>query len=95
MKVGGAIKPITYLKNHTADLVREVSENGSSVIITQNGEAKAVVMGMETYDRWRKALAMLKILALSEQDIQAGRVMPMEVAFRRAEEVIRRTKADE
>ena len=95
MKASGAIKPITYLKNHTADLVREVSENGTSVIITQNGEAKAVVMGMETYDRWRKALAMLKIAALGESAIQAGRFVSQEEAFRRAEEAIRRVEKGE
>ena len=53
------IRPITYLKNNTADLIREVSDNGRTVLITQNGEAKAVVMDVALYDRWKAALAML------------------------------------
>ena len=66
------IRPITYLKNNTADLIREVSDNGRTVLITQNGEAKAVVMDVELYDRWKASLAMLKILAQSEAEFEAG-----------------------
>ncbi len=51
------IKPITYLKNRTAELVREVSEQRRTVTITHNGEAKVVVMDADTYDRWRSAMA--------------------------------------
>ncbi len=82
------IKPITYLKTRTADLVREVSESGRSVVITQNGEAKVVVMDMESYDRWRDALALLKILAQSQADVESGRLISQEEAFARAEAAI-------
>ena len=69
------IRPITYLKNNTADLIREVSDNGRTFLITQNGEAKAVVMDVELYDRWKASLAMLKILAQSEAEFEAGKVV--------------------
>ena len=82
------IKPITYLKNRTADLVREVSESGRSVVITQNGEDKGVVMDMESYYRWRDALALLKILAQSQADVESGRLISQEEAFARAEAAI-------
>ena len=88
------VKPITYLKSRTADLVREVNEAGRTVTITQNGEAKVVVMDVNTYDRWRSAMALLKLLAHGEAEVQAGRVVPQAEAFRRAREVSRRARRD-
>lgn len=88
------IRPITYLKNNTADLIREVSDNGRTVLITQNGEAKAVVMDVELYDRWKASLAMLKILAQSEAEFEAGKTVSQKDAFTRAEAAIRRVARD-
>jgi prevent-host-death family protein len=88
------VRPITYLKNNTSDLIREVSENGRTVLITQNGEAKAVVMDVEVYDRWKSALAMLKILAQSEAEFEAGKVISQKEAFARAEAAISRIERD-
>ena len=68
------VKPITYLKNRTADLVREVNEAGRTVTITQNGEAKAVLQDVASYEETQETLALLKLLALGQQDIEAGRV---------------------
>ena len=82
------IKPITYLKNRTAELVREVNEEGRTVTITQNGEAKVVVMDVDTYDRWRSAMALLKALAQGEADVDAGRTVKQVEAFRRARKAI-------
>jgi prevent-host-death family protein len=86
------VKPITYLKNRTADLVREVHDGGRSVTITQNGEAKVVVMDVDTYDRWRSALALLKLIAQSEADVQGGRTLKQAEAFRRAEAALARRR---
>jgi len=88
------VKPITYLKNRTADLVREVREGGHAVTITQNGEARAVLMDVDTYDRWRSSLALLKLLAQGEADTEAGRVVKQSDVFRRARKAIRRSAAD-
>jgi len=84
------VKPITYLKNRTADLVRRVSEEGRTVTITQNGEAKVVVMDVEVYDQWRKAMALLKVLAHAEAEVEAGRTVSQVDVFRRAEALLRR-----
>jgi prevent-host-death family protein len=84
MRLKQDVKPITYMKNHAADLVRSVSESNRTVLITQNGEAKVVVMDVETYDRWQSALALLKILEHSEADVEAGRVVPQDEVFARA-----------
>ena len=88
------VRPITYLKNNTADLIREVSDNGRTVLITQNGEAKAVVMDVELYDRWKATLAMLRILAQSEAEFEAGKVVSQKDAFTRAETAICRVERD-
>ena len=88
------VRPITQLKNKTADLVREVSEEGRSITITQNGEAKVVVMDVETYDRWRSAMALLKALAQGEADVERGRTVKQVEAFRRARKAIGRTSRD-
>ncbi len=88
------IRPITYLKGKTADLVREVSEGGRAITITQNGEAKVVVMDVETYDRWRAAMALLKVLAQGEHDVARGRTLSQAEAFRRARTNIDRIAGD-
>jgi prevent-host-death family protein len=88
------VRPITHLKTKTADLVREVSEEGRPITITQNGEAKVVVMDVETYDRWRAAMALLKALAQGEADVERGRTVKQAEAFRRAHRAIARTARD-
>ena len=88
------LKPITYLKNRTADLVREVHDSGRTVTITQNGEAKVVVMGVATYDRWRSAMALLKMLALAEADVEARRTVPQAEALGRGAAALEKARRD-
>jgi prevent-host-death family protein len=95
MNLKAKVKPITYLKNHTKELVKDVSEEGKTVMITQNGEAKVVIMDVETYDRWRDAMAILKMLAQSEGDMTKGRVIPQREAFKRAEIAIQKAVKDD
>ena len=74
------IKPITYLKNRTPDVVQEVSA-GRTMVITQNGEAKMVIMGVAEYDRLQSALSLLRIMQHSEADVKRGRTVPQEAVF--------------
>jgi prevent-host-death family protein len=67
------IKPITYMKTHSAELVASVNDTRSPVIITQNGHARAVVMDVGSYQRQEDALAILKLVAQSEDEIRRGR----------------------
>ena len=90
----GDVRPITQLKNRTADLVREVTEKGRPITITQNGEAKVVVMDVDSYDRWRSSMALLKMLALGEADVERGRTVKQADAFRRARKEIERSARD-
>ncbi|MBN1948022.1 MAG: type II toxin-antitoxin system Phd/YefM family antitoxin [Bradymonadales bacterium] len=89
------IKPITYLKNNAAEVVREAHEKGRLLVVTQNGEAKAVVMSIDQYDEWKQTLAMLKLIALGEADIRAGRLVEQDVLFQRMETVISRVAGDD
>ena len=89
------VRPITYLKSKTAELVFDVAETGRPVMITQNGKAKVVVMDVVTYDRWRAALAFLKLASHAEADVAAGRTVSTDEAFRRATRAIDRVKRNE
>lgn len=68
------IKPIGYLKAHASELVRQLGEQREPLVITQNGEAKAVIQDVQSYQQTQETLALLKILALGNQQIQAGNV---------------------
>lgn len=86
------VRPITYLKSKTAELVLDVAETGRPVTITQNGMAKVVVMDVATYDRWRAALAILKLASHAEADVAAGRTVSSDESFRRAARAVERAK---
>lgn len=77
------IRPITHLKTATAEVVREVSEDGRTIVITQNGEAKAVIMGAAQYDEWRQTFALLKLLGLSRAEHREGKTRSTEEVFER------------
>ncbi len=89
MRLGGPVKPITYLKNRTAELVREVAEEERPVLVTQHGEAKVVVMSATTYERWQRALVLLKLAAQGEADLAAGRSASTREALARAAAAVR------
>jgi prevent-host-death family protein len=92
MPLQDAIKPISYVKAHAAELIRNLDDNRSVVVITQNGEAKAVLQGIGEFERTRESLALLKILALSRKDVEAGRVATAEKVFGNVREKIRRRR---
>lgn len=69
------IRPISYIKSKTANILNQVNETHRPVIITQNGEAKAVLMDTESYESMQNALGMLKIISMGEKDVREGRVM--------------------
>ena len=94
MSLKDSIKPISYLKANAAEVVRDVSENGKILYITQNGEAKVVVQSITEYEKTQDTLAMLKILALSEKDVRKGRVKSAEDTFADLEKKIKKFKSD-
>jgi len=76
MKLSSQIKPISYLKAHAAEIVRNLGEQGGPMVITQNGEAKVVIQDIESYEQTQETLALLKILALGVRQIEEGKVQP-------------------
>ena len=74
MRYSTQIKPISYLKANAADVLDKLRENRQPLIITQNGEAKAVLQDLATYEATQETMALLKILALGKQQIVDGKV---------------------
>jgi prevent-host-death family protein len=86
MKLSGRIKPISYLKAHAAEIVRNMGDQGGPLVITQNGEAKVVLQDIESYEQTQETMALLKILALGNRQIEAGNVEPAAVVIQRLRE---------
>jgi prevent-host-death family protein len=95
MNYSSRIKPISYLKANAAKVVRGLSEGDEPMIITQNGEATAVIQDIATYQQTQETLALLKILALGEQQVKEGKTVPVAKAMRRFRDRIKRTRAGE
>jgi prevent-host-death family protein len=77
MRYSTQIKPISYLKANAAEVLQELTEQRKPMVITQNGEAKAVIQDVASYEDTQETLALLKILALGNKQITEGRVKPM------------------
>jgi len=95
MKYTSRIKPISYLKANAAKVVRGLAESGEPMIITQNGEATAVIQDIASYEQTQETLALLKILALGEQQAKEGKTVTASVAMRRFRERVKRTRDGE
>ena len=86
MKLSRQIKPISYLKAHAAEIVRNIGEQKEPLIITQNGEAKVVLQDIESYEQAQENMALLKILALGNLQIEEGKVEPAAHVIKRLRE---------
>jgi len=83
MKYSTNVRPITWLKANSADVLTWVNEHREPIVITQNGEARAVLQDVHSYEQTQDTLALLKILALGQQDIRAGRLVPADQVLAR------------
>lgn len=77
MRYSSQVKPISYLKSNAAEVLTDLAERREPLVITQNGEAKAVLQDVATFEETQETLALLKILALGQQEFEAGRVKPV------------------
>jgi len=84
MRLPHDVRPVTYVQNRAAELLREVDETRRPVVITQGGEPKAVLLDFATYQEWREALLLLKLLAQGDADARAGRTVPQDQVFTQA-----------
>ena len=83
MRYSTQVKPISYLKANAAEVLLQLGESREAMVITQNGEAKAVLQDVASYEETQETLALLKILALGQHEVEAGLVEPVGVAFKR------------
>ena len=83
MRYSTQIKPISYLRANAADVLQELQEQRKPLIITQNGEAKAVIQDVVSYEETQETLALLKILALGNQQIADNKVKPIAEVVKR------------
>ncbi len=83
MKYSTRIKSISYLKANAAEVIRELAEQRGAMVITQNGEAKAVMQDVSTYEQTQDTMALLKILALGNRQVEQGKLVPAAEAVRR------------
>ena len=92
MKLSTAVKPISYLKAHASELIRDINNTRQTLIVTHNGEAKVVVQDIRSYERMQETLALLKILARSKQNIKRGKIKTLSETFTSLEKRIRAFK---
>jgi prevent-host-death family protein len=81
MKTKEDIRPVTYLKSRAADLLTQINTTHRPVVITQNGEARAVLQDPESYEQMRRTIGLLKLVAQGEDDIRAGHTVAHEAVF--------------
>jgi|GEM_PF-187204 prevent-host-death family protein len=77
MRYSTQIKPISYVKAHAAELLDRITEEREPIIITQNGEARAVLVDVCSYEESQETMALLQILAIGEKEIKAGQTYPL------------------
>ncbi len=90
MQIVNDIKPVTYLKNRAADVLKHINETHRPMIITQNGEAKAVIQDPKSYEDMKNAISILKLLSFAEEDIKNGNLHTEEDVFDSVEELLKK-----
>jgi prevent-host-death family protein len=89
MNLSEDIKPITYLKSRAADLLKQINETHRPVVITQNGEPRAVLQDPESYENMRNAIGILKLISQGEEDIKDGKSKSQEEVFSNIEKILK------
>jgi prevent-host-death family protein len=82
------IKPISYVKSHTAEILKQVEEKNNPVVITQNGEARAVLMDVKQYQNIVDSINLLKLLSIGEKDIQNKKTITQEELDKKIEAIL-------
>lgn len=89
MNISTDIKPVTYLKSKTADLLKQINETHRPVIITQNGEPKAVIQDPKSYENMRNAIGILKLISKGEEELRGGKSKSQEKVFENIENILK------
>ena len=89
MNISRDIKPVTYLKSRASDLLKQINETHRPVVITQNGEPRAVLQDPESYENMRNAIGLLKLISLGEEDIKDGKSKSQKEVFANIENILK------
>jgi prevent-host-death family protein len=89
MNISRDIKSVTYLKSRASDLLKQINETHRPVVITQNGEPRAVLQDPESYENMRNAIGLLKLISLGEEDIKGGKSKSQEEVFANIENILK------
>ena len=95
MKYSESIKPISYLKTHASEVIRDVSNNQKTLVITHNGEAKVVLQDVKVYEKTQESIALLKMLALSGKEIKLGKYKPLQTSLKNVQKKINKFKREQ
>jgi prevent-host-death family protein len=90
MNISSDIRPVTYLKSRAADLLKQINDTHRPVIITQNGEPRAVIQDPQSFEDMRNAIGILKLISMGEEDIKNGNILEQEAVFRNIEEKMKK-----
>ena len=90
MKLSQDLKPVSYFKNNMAEVIRKLNDSQGTMIITQNGEAKAALIDIEAYEDLQETLTMLEMIAQGNKNLTAGRYRPVEQVLKEFEERIKK-----
>jgi len=88
VKISTDIKPVTYLKSRAKDMLEQVNETHRPIIITQNGEPRAVLQDTESYENMRNAIGILKLISMGEEDIRKGQSKSQDDVFSNLEKLV-------
>jgi len=91
MRFSTQIKPISYIKSHAAEVLERLNEDREPIVITQNGEAKAVLVDVRTYEQSQETMALLQILAIGKQQVESGQAYPLADVVEKIRSRIRET----
>ena len=89
MNISKDIKPITYLKANAPELLRQINETRRPVLITQNGEPRAVLQDPQSYENMRNAIGILKLLSQGEEDIKKGKIKSQNQVFEAIDTILK------
>jgi prevent-host-death family protein len=90
MKLSERIKPLSYLKARAPEVIRGLAKKREPLIITVHGEAKAVLQDIASYEQTQETLALLKILALGQKELEDGDFLPVDEAFAEVRRIVKR-----
>jgi len=89
MNISQDIKPVTYLKSRAADLLKQINETHRPVIITQNGEPRAILQDPKSYEDMRNAIGMLKLISQADEEIRDGKSKSQQEVFENIDNMLK------